>query len=186
MNMKGNRKTIYVFWTGGYDSTFRIIQLSLYKVFIQPIYISDNRLSEKNELQAISEITSLLKNRDETKALFFDLIYVEKHSIKSNIDITNSYLKLWEKYKLGSQYDWLARYAHEHNIKIELGLEKEIKSHAYQVLFDSDLITREHLTGCEYKELSYESINIDKDIYTVFSNFLFPLPLFEMSKLEVL
>lgn len=41
------REVINVLWTGGYDSSFRIVQLSKNKVTIQPYYLSDNRKCEK-------------------------------------------------------------------------------------------------------------------------------------------
>ena len=60
--MGGGNKIVEIFWTGGFDSTFRIVQLSRCNVTIQPYYISDNRKSEKNELKAIEQITNILND----------------------------------------------------------------------------------------------------------------------------
>lgn len=41
------REVINVLWTGGYDSSFRMVQLSKSNVMIQPYYLSDKRKCEK-------------------------------------------------------------------------------------------------------------------------------------------
>ena len=38
-------KKVKVLWTGGFDSTFRVTQLSRMDVEIEPYYLSDGRLS---------------------------------------------------------------------------------------------------------------------------------------------
>ena len=39
---------VYIFWTGGYDSTFRLCQLLIVeRVMVQPVYISDPYLDNK-------------------------------------------------------------------------------------------------------------------------------------------
>ena len=41
---------VYVFWTGGYDSTFRICQLLVrYKTAVQPVYITDKYIDNHKE-----------------------------------------------------------------------------------------------------------------------------------------
>ena len=43
-------KPVYVFWTGGYDSTFRICQLLIKeKVAVQPVYISDKYIDNHQQ-----------------------------------------------------------------------------------------------------------------------------------------
>ena len=51
-----NKKEFEVMWTGGFDSTFRICQLSRMDVVITPYYLCNNRPSEPNELNAINTI----------------------------------------------------------------------------------------------------------------------------------
>ena len=65
---------IYLFWTGGYDSTFRLCQLLIkYKKKVQPIYISDpnldnyenkktKRKNHKNEINAMIKIRNKLNS----------------------------------------------------------------------------------------------------------------------------
>ena len=65
-------KTYEIFWTGGFDSTFRIVQLSRFPIKLQPIYCtgvaSDIRKSEFYELRAIKQISELLRAKPGTKA----------------------------------------------------------------------------------------------------------------------
>lgn len=58
--ISGDKPVIEIFWTVWYDSTFRIVQLSRCEVYIQPYYISDERISEPNELKAILLIKSMV------------------------------------------------------------------------------------------------------------------------------
>lgn len=180
------KKKVDIFWTGGFDSSFRVIQLSMLDVLIQPIYISDNRKSEANELQAIKTITKKIEKRTTTKATILPLIYKKKSDISEDKDITKSFYTIQKKYNLGGQYEWLARFAKEYGSPIELGLEKEQGSHAYQCLSESILQKKEYFSNNEYYILAKEEEINDFDLYVVFSNFRFPLPLFEMTKLEVL
>ncbi len=74
-----------IFWTGGFDSTFRVVQLSRYPISIQPVYCTgvatDIRKSERYELRAIKQITQLLREKKETKAEILPLKVV--HSKKN-------------------------------------------------------------------------------------------------------
>lgn len=76
-------QTIEIFWTGGFDSTFRVVQLSRYPIMLQPVYItgiaSDVRKNEYYELRAIKQITALLKEKPETKAEILPLKIVGNH-----------------------------------------------------------------------------------------------------------
>jgi hypothetical protein len=65
MKQKENpKKTIRILWTGGWDSTYRIIELSRQPVAIQPIYVyGDGRVSEPFERRAMQKILTQLKNK---------------------------------------------------------------------------------------------------------------------------
>ncbi len=85
-------KTYEIFWTGGFDSTFRIVQMSRYPIRIQPVYCtgiaSDMRKSEFYELNAIKRISALLRHKPATKAEILPLKIVSKS--KSGYDVTHS------------------------------------------------------------------------------------------------
>ena len=106
--------TVEIFWTGGYDSTFRILQLSMKPVIIQPYYCSDNRKSEKNELTAMAVITKLLSERPTTRAIMKPLIVISATDRIVNEHISSTWTRVRENDFFGTQYDWLARFATAH------------------------------------------------------------------------
>ena len=118
---------VEIFWTGGYDSSFRIAQLSRKPVVIQPYYLSDNRPSESCELKAIETITEALKKHPETRCEFRPLIYVAANERKTNAEVTEAFAKLREQDYMGSQYEWLGTFAREHR-GIELSIHKDDKA----------------------------------------------------------
>lgn len=123
----GGKKIVEIFWTGGFDSTFRIIQLSRCDIIIQPYYISDNRISEKNELDAIKQIILILKENSHTHCIFRDLIIV---NIEERIEIpyiTYAWNDLRKTDFFGSQYEWLASFAVKHE-GIELSVHEDDKA----------------------------------------------------------
>jgi len=88
--------TYEIFWTGGFDSTFRVAQLSQLPIKLQPVFItgiaSDMRKSERYELRAIQQIYEQLKAKPTTKA---DLLPVKvvysKRNPPQHFDNTCSY-----------------------------------------------------------------------------------------------
>lgn len=67
-------ETVNVLWTGGLDSSYRIIELSRLDIDIQPYYIYDHtRGSIKHELKAIKMITDDVKIKQvhKSKAITF-------------------------------------------------------------------------------------------------------------------
>jgi len=171
MPVEPGREVVEILWTGGFDSTFRVVQLSRLDVEIQPYYISDNRKSEKNELKAISDITALLEKHDHTHCKFRPLIYVDKTSWAADEEITKTYEKMLETDFFGSQYDWLARFAKEHK-GIELSVHQDDKA----IL----LINKYGKLKKAHNEISGETYVLDQenstaDICTLFGHFHFPL-----------
>lgn len=77
-------KTYEIFWTGGFDSTFRVVQLSRLPIRIQPVFCTgvatDIRKSQFYELRAIKRITELLRQKPETKAEILPLKIVHTSS----------------------------------------------------------------------------------------------------------
>lgn len=108
-----NKQTVVnLLWTGGWDSTFRILQLSTKNVIIQPHYLKDDkRKSQKYELDAIQSITADIRNLTSTRCIIRDLNIVNVSDIRIDRQITKAYKKIAENHKLGIQYEWLARYS---------------------------------------------------------------------------
>lgn len=101
-----NKEPLFILWTGGYDSTFRICQALIdEKEIVQPIYISDiidnkpekineRRHSLKNEYDAMNKIRlEINKLFPFTKISFLPLIDIKKINIDYDIRFHMSVLK---------------------------------------------------------------------------------------------
>lgn len=170
INGANNKKTVEIFWTGGFDSTFRVLQLSRMSVKIKPYYLSDNRKSEQRELSAIKKITKILMDKLETRAEFSPLEIVDRTDRKNDNSITEAYRRLKSKNTLGTQYEWLSWFAKSHR-GIELSVEKSEGGHVRHTVGHFTLVSDE--TIGDYYVLDTERSN--QDVCTVFSNFHFPL-----------
>ncbi|MFY4729963.1 hypothetical protein [Nitrospira sp. BLG_2] len=105
---------IRILWTGGWDSTFRVLYVSLVDgKRIEPHYIVDTtKPSSLRELQTISDIRSLLKtSHQEAYERIAPLQITSATEILEDPDISNAWKRLKQRSHLGYQYDWLARYA---------------------------------------------------------------------------
>jgi 7-cyano-7-deazaguanine synthase in queuosine biosynthesis len=169
---------INILWTGGWDSTYRVLYLAIIeKKIVQPHYIFDAaRNSSPRELQAISEIRQELKRID--KEAFGRLK-------KTNItpiteipecqEISEAYRNLRKQAPLGRQYDWLARYAKSEDIRhIELCVELSENSKAYYFLKGN--LIRNSIGLYKLKNDASEDMKI-------FS--YYELPVIELTKLEM-
>lgn len=164
-------KEIKVLWTGGWDSTFRIVELSRQKVIIQPIYVLDSqRKSIEYEFKAMDEIVKILEKKRETIAQIKPLKVIKKEDIPKNDDITNAYKVINSKTKLGSQHDWLARLAVVYP-NIEIGTEwgEPETSHIIQAIQDFGELVIEDGIGYLDKEKS------SKEGRLVLGNFNYPI-----------
>ncbi len=111
-------------WTGGWDSTYRIVELSRMEVTVQPIYVADpERRSTPIERATMENILSALRARPETRAEFLPVKYIPLADIPKDPEITAAYWRLEKSAALGEQYDWLARLALQYP-GLELGIEK--------------------------------------------------------------
>jgi len=116
---------VKILWTGGFDSTYRMIQLSKNEVTIQPFYLSDKiRRSEHYELNAIQSIAYDIKKHPETKCKVLPLIKFSVSDLKEDGDIVEAYQRLRKISWIGPQYIWLSEFA-KTNQGLELCLEKD-------------------------------------------------------------
>lgn len=107
---KMKRETVTLLWSGGWDGTFRFLQLCQNDIDIQPIYIIDeNRKSSQIEMDRINQIIKIC--RAKFKANILDVIFYDKLWILENCKnerISESFKILREKYNVGIQYEWFA------------------------------------------------------------------------------
>lgn len=115
-----------VLWTGGWDSTFRVLYLVLVdKCPVQTYYIIDPfRWSLVHEFKAMSNIKRALKQKyPELCALLLPTLYFDKTEVGENLHLSASYDGLKER--LGGQYEWLSIWADQFGLsEIELVIER--------------------------------------------------------------
>lgn len=125
----------YVFWTGGYDSTFLLCDLLIVKKrVVQPIYVRYNLDSQNNtdfwvrknrvqEQEAMEKIRDyVVSNFPNTRSLFLDTIYVEKDSLNEEFVRRFQSMKLFPRKRKIHQYTHLAKIAHDKQIYVNCGV----------------------------------------------------------------
>ncbi len=174
----GDAPVVNMLWTGGWDSTFRLLQLILdTRATIQPVYVIDTeRLSSLIEIQTMDRIKRGIVERfpcAEGRILphrFFSI-----HDIAEDATITGSYLRLARRWHLGSQYDWLPRLAKQSGFRaLEMSIVADSKPHGgiAECLHDRVIAVNDEHVG------RYWIIDAEKDASdasNVFSFFRFPL-----------
>jgi hypothetical protein len=113
---------INLFWTGGWDSTFRLLQLVLNeKRGVQPHYLIDpNRKSLGNEISAQRRIKDrLFKDYPQTRELIFPTIFYEIGDLAEDQELREAYT-IFRNFRQGKpldyQYLWLATYCKQQGI----------------------------------------------------------------------
>jgi hypothetical protein len=178
-SLNTGRTVVNILWTGGWDSTFRIIQLSFKNVIIQPFYLKDNRKSEQFELQAIKSITKELRELPSTKSIINEVKTTNVVDIEEDIEITGAYQQLYQKSFFGSQYDWLARFAKTLN-NLELTIHQDDK--AFSLIQNYGKVNKIYnQERGEYYKIDPSSSS--KELLKVFGNFDFPI--LEYSKMDM-
>ncbi|MEE0675648.1 MAG: 7-cyano-7-deazaguanine synthase [Ruminococcus sp.] len=165
-----NKREIEIFWTGGFDSSFRVCQLSRFDVTITPYYMSNKRPSEQRELNAINTIKEKLLKDPRTKATFNPLVYIPYESRKTNEAVTNAYNKLRKLEYLGNQYIFLGIFALEHK-GIELSIQNGGNAKRF-IQNHGTLIEVEDECG-NYFVLDKE--NSEPECYELFGQYHFPI-----------
>jgi len=103
-------REIRLFWSGGWDSTFRLLQLSRVEgLVIRPLYIRDHaRLGMPYELAAMRDILPQVRSIARARVLDVDLY--DRSAIYRdfpNERVSEAYGRLAEEFGLGYQYELL-------------------------------------------------------------------------------
>jgi hypothetical protein len=126
-----NDDIIYIFWTGGFDSSFLIAQrLIEERKTVQPIYLTFKcdttqngtyyRRNRKQELRSMNNFRKIINNRYPwTKTTFLPTLYIK--DVPDDPSFTNTYVQMKLFIRDISQYKHMAMYAHHVNKKIEIG-----------------------------------------------------------------
>lgn len=123
-----------ILWTGGWDSTFRLLSLLLIEQrAVQPYYVVD-RLSYRPavpaEQEAMRKIRELITARSPAVAArLLTTIECPVAGIAPNAQINQHYERCLQTGFIGGQYEWLARYCAEHGIDaMELAIHRDDKA----------------------------------------------------------
>ena len=178
------KKKINLLWTGGWDSTFRLCQLSrMHNVKVQPIYIiHPHRKSAIYECKAQEKILKTLQKKKETKAFILPVKYINVENIIIPANISEAFARLRQQYPIGGQYEFLAAYA-ANCPGLELGEE-----HYYSR--PGNLYTIFNAAGgLKFDKNNNGYLEDDgqhPDIYTIFGNFRYPIAHLKETEMEAI
>lgn len=177
---------VNLLWTGGWDSTFRLLQLSLSKIEIQPYYFIDKgRKSRDIEIRKMKLILEKIRKNKMFKANINEIIFIKVKDVLENMkneEISTIYKELKEKYKLGSQYEWISLYCNYKNIDMELGIEKSPRDKMLKVLNNEECV----LKNIENDILENRKIigNINSKFYSMGKHFIFAVTEYSKKDME--
>lgn len=177
---------VKIFWTGGLDSTYRVLQLALAEnKEVQPYYLVDfTRRSFPIELDTIK---SLSKEINKRKRNVLPLIVFISDEIPNDENVYKSFEATKKHTRFGSQYRYLANFCSFMNInQIEVGMQIHSVNYNDNDFFitdkDKKLILNENSSSYPVmKFFKYPIINLSKhDMLKQADNYGF-LDLLEMT-----
>ena len=178
---RSDPRPVDLLWTGGWDSSFRLLQLLLqHRREVVPHYLLDpTRSSTRAELEAMERIrTALLDKHPHTRALLRPLRTVDIALLAPDAVITDAFQKIVGERFIGSQYDWLARFCKQLGIA-ELELAAGHRGGRIQGIIGPMVV---RTTDNGYVSYRLDRAHADTKEFAVFGGFSFPL--FELNKQE--
>ncbi len=121
-----DKKEVIILWTGGWDSTFRLLQLAEMDIQIKPVYIIDKaRNGREYEIDAMNKILDMIRNDNRFDAKIEDIKFYEADWIMKHCGddgISRDYEYMHKKYRLGTQYEWIALLCKYEGMQAECGV----------------------------------------------------------------
>ncbi|WP_244270859.1 hypothetical protein [Thioalkalivibrio sp. ALJ1] len=126
-----------VFWTGGWDSTFRVLDLVLHHgESIAPVYVRDEtRQSLEQETQVMDRLRQLINHRAGSGHLG-ELQVLSAQTTESDPELRQKYAELVRTRGIGEQYIWLAELVRQHDLQ---GIEVCVQYNEDFFFLDPDL-----------------------------------------------
>lgn len=163
---------VKVLWTGGWDSTFRVLQVIYrYEAVVQPYYVIDqHRQSTPVEIATMRNIADRIRSEDPKKGQrLLDLKIVERSSLSEDPSLDAMWSRLSKQGPLGTQYVWLANFMRQYDAwGLELCIHKDDRATRFVV---DHAIFRKNANG-GYWELPDTVMNSDLEL---FRGFRFPI-----------
>ncbi|WP_423148274.1 hypothetical protein [Rubrolithibacter danxiaensis] len=172
--VKPQTSPVNLLWTGGWDSTFRLIQLIIETdAIIQPVYIID-----PERASTLMEITTMNKIRHKIEEKFPGTgNRILPHNYYSRLDIpevpelSNKLKALKQESFIGRQYDFLSRLAYTQQISgLELAIHVDDKAHYF---IKNKVVKKQSPLIGEYFEMDEDKP--DESNASIFSYFRFPI-----------
>jgi len=171
---------IHLLWTGGWDSTFRLLNLLLvHRVPVQPYYLIDlERRGFADEIRAMGGIRqALLKDSRLDPVRLAPTVIFERSQLADDQELTQAMRRLRGNGRVGLQYDWMIRFARQYcPAPLELSIHKDDKAHA---VLEESVVREETPTGRRAR-VSDSPSNPDFRIFSVFH-----FPLFDLTKRDM-
>jgi hypothetical protein len=174
MDASRSSSCVNLLWTGGWDSTFRLLQLLLlHRVPVIPYYLEDpTRASTQIELQTMRRISDHLHSAyPHTRELLRPMRVAAVADISEDTEIADALREIRKRTYLGSQYVWLPAFCkHNEIVDMELGVHVDDK---VQALLRSLAVEFEH--PCGFRSMRVDPRHADSPEFRLFRYFNFPL-----------
>lgn len=161
-------------WTGGWDSTFRLLQLVLlHRLPVVPHYLRDpTRASTRIELRTMARIAGRLHETwPHTRGLLQPLRVTDVGDVPRDPEIAAALREIRRRSFIGSQYDWLPAFCkHSAVADMELGVHVDDKVQALLRGFEMEF---EHPGG--FRSLRVDPRHAGSAEFKLFRYFSFPL-----------
>jgi hypothetical protein len=172
---------IRLLWTGGWDSTFRLLTaLLIHRKTVQPYYLKDQddrRPSTAIEMRVMEQIAGAIAARSAEAAGRLRKPIIHVADIRTDDQVFARFQRLRARSYIGDQYAWLARFAIQQDLSdLELAIHQDDKAHGF---LQSEVV-REDGGGDPYYRLRDNPADAD---LRIFERFRFPI--FNMTKLEM-
>lgn len=165
---------VHLFWTGGWDSTFQLLQLLLrHRVPVVPHYLEDaTRASTRTELRTMHAIGDHLRRTfPHTDGLLRPAQVAAVRDVRPDPDIAAALREVRTRSYIGDQYAWLPAFCRQHDIVgMELGVHVDDK---VQALLRPMAAEFTHVGG--YRSVRVDPMHAGTAEFTLFGSFGFPL-----------
>lgn len=180
-NICVQKDTVNLLWTGGWDSTFRLLQLTIGECKVtQPFYLMDpKRRSTRQEIRVMGLIKDrLFAEHPHLEEFILPTKYVEVGDIPQNASITDAFLRVASRNPIGEQYDWLARWCAEHEIcDVELCIHRDDKACKAIKRYITESSVKDNLVH------TFDNKFNNTDEFLLFRYYHFPV--LDLSKLDI-
>ncbi len=170
----GDPPCVRILWTGGWDSSFRVLWLMSQAApgtVIEPYYVVDpNRTSTSHELRAIAEIGEAVTQRFGVRGVTLrPLIQLTQEQVTGTVRA--SYRALCRQHYIGPQYAWLASTLARSRVT-DLELCIHVDDRAHTVVRPWSRVSQN--SHCHFYELD-TTLDLPAAIKTVFGCYRFPI-----------